>query len=213
MSKKLEEKQQRRLAEERKRREQQRAARKRNFLTISIAVLVGALVVGLIIMDRESNDASTEQAGVAAGEAGCTDVQEIDEAGRTHVEEGTDVQYETSPPTSGDHYGTPADAGFYPTSVPEETLVHNLEHGQIVIWYRPDAPQATIDAIETVVEDEPIALLAAPYQDVPTGSELSFTAWGAMQSCADFSNAILSEFRAQFQGQGPEQVGIPTFDG
>ena len=116
-----------------------------------------------------------------------------------------------SPPTSGDHYATPAIDGFYADTIPEEQLVHNMEHGEVIVWYRPDAPQATIDAIETVVEDSPIGLLASSYASMPSGSEVAFTAWGASQSCADFSNDVLNAFREEFQGHGPEQVGIPEF--
>jgi hypothetical protein len=209
----LEEKQQRRLAEERKRQEMQRAARKRTLITVGIALLVGALVVFLIINDSSRNNGGDSvDAGVAAGEAGCGEVETPEQGEAEHVEEGTDIQYTTSPPTSGNHYPTAADPGFYSDPIPEENVVHNLEHGQIVIWYSPDAPQATIDSIESVVDEEAIALVAVPYDGIPSGSELSFTAWGALQSCSDFSNDILSQFRAEFQGRGPENVGIPTFD-
>jgi hypothetical protein len=212
VSKKLEEKQQRRLAEERKRQEAQRAARKRNLLTFGIALLVGALVVFLIINDRNANDEAAVDAGVSAADAGCGSIETPEEGPRNHVEDGTDVQYTTSPPTSGDHYATPADPGFYSDPVVEEQVVHNMEHGQVVVWYRTDAPQEAIDALESVVNDEPLGLLAVPYDNVPSGSELVFTAWGASQSCADFSNAVLDEFREKFQGRGPENVGIPTYE-
>jgi hypothetical protein len=213
VSKKLEEKQQRREAEERKRQEQQAAARKRNFLTFGIALLVGALVVFLIINDRNSGSGgSSASAGVAAADAGCGEIETHEVEGQEHVEDGTDVQYATSPPTSGNHYATPADAGFSDTEIVPEQLVHNMEHGQIIVWYDSEAPGSTIDAIETVVEDDALALLATPYPDVPTGKELVFTAWGASQACEDFSSEVFCEFRREFQGRGPEQVGIPTFD-
>ena len=213
VSKKLEEKQARREAEERKRQEIQRAARKRNFLTVGIALLVGALVVFLIINDRNSGGGSSSvDAGVAAGEAGCTDIEEHEEEGQEHVEDGTDIEYATQPPSSGNHYGTPADAGFYDSAIPEEQAVHNLEHGQIVVWYSSSAPQETIDAIQTVVDDEAIALVAVPYDDLPSGSEVGFSAWGATQTCEDFSNDVLNEFRAEYQGKGPESVGVPEFE-
>jgi len=213
VSKKLEEKQQRRLAEERKRQEIKRAARKRNLLTGGIALLVSALVVFLIINDSSKNNGGGSAAsGVAAEEAGCGEVETPEEEGADHVDDGTDVLYATSPPTSGDHYQTPGDAGFHSEPRPEETYVHNMEHGQVLVWYSPDAPQQTIDAIESVVENDAVALAALPYDAIPSGSELVFTAWGASQACADFSNAVFCEFRNEFQGRGPENVGIPTFD-
>ncbi len=210
-SRKLEEKQERRLAEERRRKQEKSAARRRSLVTLGLALGVAALVVFLIMSER--NRTETVAGGVAATEAGCQPVETVElMETANHVDEGTDIQYNSTPPTSGDHYGNWADPGFYSTPVEEERLVHNLEHGQIVIWYSPDAPTATVDAVTSIVEDEGIALLAAPYEGLPAGSELAFSAWGAFQACADFSNDVLSQFRAQYQGKGPENVGIPPFE-
>jgi hypothetical protein len=212
MSKKLEQKQARREAEERKRRELRSAARKRNLITLVVVGLVGALVVFLIYQERDSTNV-TSDFGVSAAEAGCDDVETHDAAGRDHVDEGEDIQYETTPPSSGPHFAQWADFGFSAEAIPEENLVHNLEHGQIVIWYSPDAPQDVVDDLETYVDDAGQPLLAAPYDQVPDGFTFSLSAWGATQNCEDVSGQVIAEFRQRFQGRGPEQVGIPTFEG
>jgi len=212
VSRKLEEKQERRLAEERRRKEQKAAARKRSFVTIGLALLVAALVVFLIMSER--NRTESVATGVAAGEAGCGPIEDHEIAGNTHVDTGTQVEYTTTPPTSGNHWPPDqvAAPGFHEELVEEEQLVHNLEHGQIVVWYSPDAPSATVDAIQSFVDAEGEALIAAPYDQLPAGSELAFSAWGASQTCAEFSSDVLNEFRAAYQGRGPENVGIPPFE-
>lgn len=43
--------------------------------------------------------------------------------------------YNSMPPTSGPHTAITAPWRIYPTPVADETLVHNLEHGGIVIGY------------------------------------------------------------------------------
>jgi hypothetical protein len=63
-----------------------------------------------------------------------------------HVDEGTDPgPFNSDPPTSGKHYANEYDAGFYDESSPqvndihpEGFLVHNLEHGYIILWYNCD---------------------------------------------------------------------------
>lgn len=55
--------------------------------------------------------------------------------GRTHVPEGSKVDYKFSPPTSGDHYPSWISKGFYDTPRLDGNLVHSLEHGYIIIWY------------------------------------------------------------------------------
>jgi hypothetical protein len=213
VSKKLQEKQRRRLEQERRQQEQRRAARRRNLVTVGIGVLVALLVVVLVIRDRQQETEATEElTGISAEEAGCGDVEEPDTEGRTHVPEGTDVEYATTPPTSGDHYATPANTGFYPAPLPEEQLVHNLEHGQIVIWYRTDAPSEVIDALEAVFEQERVATIATQYDRVPAGFNFVMTAWGASQACELVSQEVVNDFRREYQGQGPEKIA-PPFEG
>ncbi len=209
MSRKLEEKRIRREAEERKRAEARRSRRNRNLVTASIALVVAGLVVFLIMSER--SDEESQISSVSEARAGCTDIQEFDEMGANHVDEGTQVQYNSTPPTSGDHYANFAGPGFYEEAIQPERLVHNLEHGQVVVWYSPDAAQATIDSIEGYVEDAGIPMLASAYPQVPDGKSFSLTAWGASQSCDEFSTEVVEGFRERFQGRGPEQVGIPTF--
>jgi hypothetical protein len=208
MSKKLEAKQERRLAEERRRAAQRRASRRGNLLTVAVAVVIVALVVGLILFDRRESEAPV---GASAAAANCTDIETHEPEGRQHVDPGTVVDYGTTPPTSGSHYPSPADPGFYPEPVEEGTLVHNLEHGQIVIWYDPQAPAEVRDQIETLVEQEPIATVAAPYDNLPDPYTFALTAWEASQMCEGVAQATVDEFRSRFQGRGPENVGVPPF--
>ncbi|MFN2586684.1 MAG: DUF3105 domain-containing protein [Actinomycetota bacterium] len=208
-SKKLLEKQQRRAAEEERRRQQQRAARKRNLVTLLIAAVIAALVVVLVMQNRESTDVAAQ--GVDERQAGCTAIEEHSEEGAQHVE--VEPDYQTNPPTSGDHLQTPAQSGFFDEPVRAGALVHNMEHGQVVFWYDPDAPQETIDLIEAVVEQEPIATLAVPWEDPEEPYTFAMTAWTASQKCRQVSQAVVDAFRERFQGRGPENIpGIEPFE-
>lgn len=210
MSKKLQEKQARRLAAEQRKAAQKAAQRRGNLITIGIALMVVIVVVSLILRERGGGDGGP--IGVAESRAGCSDIETYDEQGRDHVEEGTQIEYESIPPTSGPHYGNWADPGFYSSAMPPERLVHNLEHGQLVIWFDPAAPADVRDDIEAFVDDNPVAILAAPYDQVPEGN-FTITAWGAAMSCEQLSEAALADFREEYQGRGPENVGIPQFSG
>ena len=223
-SKKLQEKQRKRLAEQARRAQQRQAARRSNLVTAGIAAVVVVAVVALVLSGRDDpGQQITVPAGVAASAAGCTEIEQFPEQGREHIDLGAEhAPYNSTPPTSGPHYGTPADAGFYPNPLPPEQLVHNLEHGQIVIWYDPSAPESTLDGIQALVEGgnreaqrsgfvEP--LLAAPFEGLEQGSEYALTGWRNLQSCAAYSRAAINDFRAEFQGRAPEQVGVAPFGG
>jgi hypothetical protein len=208
-SKKLLEKQARRKAEEERRREQQKAARKRNLATLLIAVLIIAIIAVLVLKDRESTDVAAQ--GVDEKQAGCTAIEEFEDEGQEHVDVAP--EYGTNPPTSGNHLQTPAQSGFFTEPVDAGNLVHNLEHGQIVFWYDPDAPEETLDLIEAVVEQEPVATIAVPWEDLEGPYSFAMSAWGASQSCRQVSQEVVDAFRKRFQGRGPENVGIRPFEG
>lgn len=222
MSKKLEQKQARREAEERRKKEAQKAARKRNLITLGLALIVTAAVVALVVADRQAANAPV---GVSASEAGCGDVEDVEATSREHLEAGSPTpQYNSNPPTNGPHAQTPADTGFYSVALPVEQPIHNLEHGQIVIWYSPDAPSEVKDDIEAIVEQEIAATLATPYEGLEEGN-FALTAWtagdpedeedngdGHIQTCEQVSQAVIDDFRTEFQGKSPEPI-TPRFNG
>jgi Protein of unknown function (DUF3105) len=226
VSKKLQEKQRRRLADQMRKERQRKAARRSNLVTVSIAVVIIAAVTAMVFFTRsEDNSFPPAPEGVSAAAANCEEPQEHEIEGSTHVDPSETVEYNTSPPTSGNHWPPElvADPAFYTDPVANESLVHNMEHGQIVLWYSPSAPQQVKNGLEGLVEnandlDNPDIqggaqpLLAVPYDDVPEGMEFVMTAWGASQGCEAYSLAAVNEFRTTYQGRGPEQV-TATFDG
>ena len=208
-SKKLLEKQQRRKAEEERRRAQQKAARKRNLVTLGIALLISAIVVFFVIRETDRGGGGT--VGVASAEAGCTDVEEHEIEGQEHVEVAP--QYGTNPPTSGNHLQTPASPGFVEEPLDPGALVHNMEHGQIIFWYDPSAPDATIDEIEDIVDQQFDESIAVPWEPLEGPYSFAMTAWGASQHCRQVSQAVVDNFREEYQGKGPEAIpGIDMFE-
>ncbi|HYP22578.1 MAG TPA: DUF3105 domain-containing protein [Actinomycetota bacterium] len=206
-SKKLLEKQQRRAAEEERRREQQKAARKRNLVTLVIALAVLVLVATLVVQNRDEGGSVPS---VGRGEAGCTEIEEHDIEGQEHVD--VTPQYQTNPPTSGNHLQPPASPGFFDEAVDPGALVHNMEHGQIIFWYDPEAPADVLDALEEVVDQEFEASIAVPWDELESPHNFAMTAWGASQQCRDVSQSVVNAVREEYQGRGPENVGIKPFE-
>jgi hypothetical protein len=217
VSKKLQQKQERRRAEEARKAAQRRAHQRTNLMTIGIAVVVGALVVGGIIYQRSTGEGggAPDKVGVSEAAANCDGVQEHKELKADHIDPGAPHEpYNSSPPTSGPHLEAAATPGFYEDALPPEQPVHNLEHGQIVIWYSAEAPASVIDDIEVLVDQEPAATVATPYGDMPDDANLVLTAWGNSQACEQVSQTVVNEFRSSFQGRvGPEGELTRPFEG
>jgi len=217
VSKKLHEKQQRRLAQEAKKARQKKEHRRANLITVGIAAAVAIAVVLIIVF---GGDDPVDNVGVAASEANCTERETFESEGNQHIDLGTPVQYEANPPTTGNHWPPEAvaDAGFSEEPIAPESLIHNQEHGQIVIWYNPDASEEILGQIEDMTEQNSVNL-AAPWDDIEDPYNFVLSAWdgesdeGIQMSCELPSQEVWDEWRRDFQGRGPEQVtGIGTFD-
>lgn len=66
--------------------------------------------------------------------------------GRKHLEEGQGQysQYKAKIPASGPHTTQTAPWQVYDQQVPDQSVIHNMEHGGVVISYRPDLDSATV---------------------------------------------------------------------
>jgi hypothetical protein len=217
VSKKLEEKQRRRLAEQRRKEQERKAAQRRNLITLGVAALVTILVVGLIVQQRNSPAEANSDFGVAASEAGCLPVEHPKALPGIHINLGQKHKpYNSIPPTSGPHYPQPIgpiDPGFYSIAQTPEKVVHNLEHGNIVIWYNPDAPEDVKADIRDAVNEVPNYTVATPYDNMKPGYNLALTAWGQLQFCKQVSKDVVDKFRTNYQGKGQstEEQLTPPF--
>lgn len=72
--------------------------------------------------------------------------EKIADLGRGHVQVGTQVDYNSNPPTSGKHYGEWVRAGVYETPRDDRNLVHSLEHGYVTLHYRCNPPVIPSDS-------------------------------------------------------------------
>lgn len=61
--------------------------------------------------------------------------QQVEDIGREHVPDGTEVEYNSNPPTSGSHYTEWTRAGVYDRPFSDGHLVHSLEHGYVIMSY------------------------------------------------------------------------------
>jgi hypothetical protein len=63
------------------------------------------------------------------------------------------VCYHSNPPTSGPHASSPMEFKVLNNPAPKENLIHNMEHGGVVVWYNTQ-DQSVIDQLAGWVNDE-----------------------------------------------------------
>ncbi len=178
-----------------------------------LAGLVG--VVGIRLLGHGSGAGSAaEPPALSAAlrtsveQDGCR-ADELTDPGRTHVPAAS---YRIDPPAGGDHDPVPAAAGFYDdTDVPADGhLVHSLEHGFVIVWYRPAATApTTLDGLRDLTRRDRWVLVA-PRPSMST--TLAATAWHRRLLCPATAAATatsaagpIATFADAFRDKGPEK--------
>ena len=145
-----------------------------------------------------------------------------------HVTEDVDYAGDgnTNPPAGGPHWGAsacsrdgagsspafcgPAPWGIYREPWEPETLVHNTEHGGVVIWYNTE-DSAIIEELEDLVRNRLQAddiLVIAPYPDMEEGY-IALTSWARIDKfpVGEYTkNRVEDYIDAHVRRFNPEQI-------
>jgi hypothetical protein len=111
------------------------------------------------------------------------------------------------PPTSGRHYYIPLPFGIYTEVMPEIRLVHNLEHGAVILQYGDKVPPVQVQRITAWYQQDANALVVAPLPKL--GNKVALTAWTDWTECNGFNLKAADAFRSAFRYHAPESGGFP----
>lgn len=136
---------------------------------------------------------------------------------RVHKDEGTPIEWNSNPPSSGDHFGTSwALYKEYNVPVPRGFLVHSLEHGAVALLYKCDAPPCTqvVEALRRVRDAVPsdprcdpsirvrVIIAPDPLLDVPVAA----AAWGWTYKAQCVDEPTMIQFAKDHYAQAPENL-------
>lgn len=111
--------------------------------------------------------------------------------------------FEMTPPVQGTHSSSPAACGVHATPVPNENLVHSLEHGAVALLFEPTkTTPEDIKELEAIASDNDENVLSAPYE----GMEPAFAiaSWGERMDLDELDITAVNEYIDAFAGKGPE---------
>jgi Protein of unknown function (DUF3105) len=188
---------------------------------------VVALVVVVLIVALGGGGTSSAAVAKDMTAAGCTfkTVKAYVPKGQgTHVNSLTKkFPWNTDPPSNGQHYPEWAVWGFYTQPVNPRMVVHNEEHGGVILWWGSKVPQSTVQQLRAFYDEQPVGVFGTPYPTL--GSKIAITAWtgntadyqqngyygqGHIGICPRYDAATkkaFTSFRKAYRGHGPE--GIP----
>jgi hypothetical protein len=182
--------------------------RRRAALIYGIAAVVAlAVILGTVFAIRSAQD---EQQSVAdAAKEDIEGVQDFATPSNEHVE--IEVDYPESPPVGGDHNPVWLNCGVYTEPVPEENVVHSLEHGAVWLTYQPDLDEDQVATLEDFAADEDY-LVVSPYEEQE--SPVVATAWGLQLELESTDDPRLAVFVEKYvQGAQTPEPGASCFGG
>ncbi len=222
--------------------ERRRAERRRRWTFVGIVGLVALLIVGLtgwqLLKEKRQSDEfaalNLTEFGVPAADAQCdARIEKHAQGSGQHVPSGP-ITYQDDPPSFGPHRPTWvrfAREFYTPEDRPEvPLLVHNLEHGYLVLWYDetvaddPDA-RAELEGLAAKFsgddQNPKNAFIAAPWTSedggpFPDGKHYALTHWyanpetgqdqkGITEYCGKLSGEVVKSFMEDYpQSDTPE---------
>jgi hypothetical protein len=193
---------------------------------------IAALLIVLAVMLTGGGSGSGDKAVAAAMKAAGCDFKTVPafvpkKNGKyedTHVNSLTaKLKWNTFPPSNGQHYPQWAIWDFYTEAVNPRQVVHNLEHGGVVLWWGPKVPQSTVDKLRALYNEDPVGMFGTPIPGLD--AKVAISAWtgdparyhqngyfgeGHVAVCPAYTDkavAAFKKFRDAYRGKGPE--GIP----
>jgi hypothetical protein len=139
----------------------------------------------------------------AATQTSSPQIIQVPDQGRAHVVPGQPhPPYNSNPPTSGWHYTATAQAGFYDRVLPDELIVHNLEHGEVWITYRDNKDADVVASLAALAQEFPDGLIIThrPRND----SRIAVAAWTWLIKLDRYDKGPIVSFYRRFVNIGSE---------
>lgn len=152
-----------------------------------VVILVIAVVYGLVFLLRQGQQPQLGEAFTIQG--------------REHIAVGAShAAYNSNPPTSGPHYEQPSRWGVSQAELPDEQLIHNLEHGGIWISYI-GIDDSTKSALEKIANSKSKVIVEPRAKnDAP----IALASWGRLLKLEKFDEQTILNFIKSNKNQSPE---------
>ncbi len=164
------------------------------FIGIGLATLL-ILVGGIFLLTKQDERLNRSLMG-----------QEVKIEGRNHVPDDTKIDYNSNPPAGGPHYATPAHAGTYDKAPADGYLVHSLEHGAVILWYKEDLPKNDVEKLKEIFNKTPGKSIMTPRKDLDV--KVAVSSWGRVLKLQAIDEQQIKAFFKTNSDRAPEQAPI-----
>ena len=142
--------------------------------------------------------ATTDQQSSLTGEV-------IEDQGRNHISPGSPHEpYNSNPPTSGPHLSNLQPCDLYNDEVPDEAVLHSLEHGAIWITYKDKDNSELVGQLREVFEEESAKVILSPRSQ--NESAIAVASWGRLLKLDEFDKQQILDFIQSNRNNSPEPL-------
>jgi len=130
---------------------------------------------------------------------------EYPDQGGEHIPRGKPhPAYNSNPPTSGWHNPETVPPGAFREEIPDEIVIHNLEHGCVWISYKEPKDADLVTKLEGIAAQYPTTVLVTirPKND----SAIAVAAWRRLLKLEKYDEGQIVAFIKTFRNKGPEAL-------
>ena len=192
---------------------------RRRTLLLGVFAASGIVMLALVLLWLTARGGGGSAALASTlQDAGCT-LRSYKAQSRNHVlAVPKGFKYNSFPPTSGPHHPEPAIWNEYDQPVEQLRLIHNLEHGGLVVQYGSRVPRSTVNELGAFYRSDPNGMILAPLPRL--GNRITMAAWttpglrgtgrgeGRLATCTEFDQKAFEAFRDEYRGKGPERLPV-----
>lgn len=177
-------------------------------------IAIGISVLGIIVFIGYAltrPDTSLQTQNQTANDVNLLGEKHAD-LGQKHIKDSEAHEaYNSNMPSSGPHNEKPASWGISNEQIADETLVHNMEHGGVVVAYSPNLTNSELEKLKKVVASLPeekkfnevkVVLVSRQGNEKP----IQLGAWTYTYSMDGVDEAKIKQFYLDHVDKGPELV-------
>lgn len=168
---------------------------------IGVIILTFVIFIGGIwLMSKSGKKVAEKLATPLMGEA-------IQVQGADHIKEGqSHPSYNSDPPTSGWMYDGVAGPGIHDSQVPDERLIHSMEHGAVVVHYKADLPSEQIDKVKSAFTSARGKKILVPRENLDAA--VAITSWGRLLTLQEVDESAIKLFIETNSDRAPEKSNM-----
>lgn len=127
--------------------------------------------------------------------------------GMSHIAQPTPIEYQDTPPSSGNHRAIWGKWGEY-SEISPEYWVHNLEHGGVALLYGETATSTVVDALRAYAKNRPadstgpFRYILTPYSGLPNAIAVVAWEWTYLASgvcTGELDTFLTAHYRKTFE--------------